>query len=560
MREPRIVRARGHRRFAALGSLRVRLTAAVAVLSGAGLALGSALLVRGVEATVIRAIDDQSRAELVTVGTQIASGVPIGAIGPVGAGRRLYFLRADGTRLDVAWGDPSAGAPPPLPPPPLRVLIGRGPPPGAPPPCIAVTGEPSAPPPGPAATVESPPPGAPAPSARVRVGSPGAAPPPNPTVIAEPPPDPRLQGVLAQLGQPLPDVGVHGSGPPDAVGPAGTPERWSSVELPMFSPEYGPVSAVAASPLQDVLRSTDTLRRVLEIGVPALVALLTAAAWLLIGRALRPVRVMTQTAAGIADATAPERLAVPTARDELGELADTLNGMLDRLAEGARRQREFVSDASHELRSPIAATRTQIEVALAHPERADPAAVLHGVLAETTRLELLVADLLALARLDERQPLVREEIDLDDLVLEDAMRSRAIAVDIRGVTAVKVHGERRSLRHLVRNLLDNAARHAARRVEISTELEAGAAVLRVDDDGPGIPEADRARVFERFTRLSPGRSRDDGGAGLGLALVRRVAEQHGGAVRADRSPLGGARLEVRFAATAGGDTSMTRRL
>jgi len=318
------------------------------------------------------------------------------------------------------------------------------------------------------------------------------------------------------------------------------------VEMPLPSPEYGVVRAVAVSPLDDVLRSTRTLQHVLAVGIPLLVVVLTAAAWLLIGRALRPVRVMTQTAAGIADATAPDRLAVPAARDELGELAHTLNGMLDRLAAGARRQREFVSDASHELRSPIAATRAQLEVALAHPDRAPPAAVLRGVLAETARLEQLTTDLLALARLDEGRTIAFEEIDLDDVVLDDAVRSRPVAVDTRGVTAVKVQGERKSLGHLVRNLLDNAARHAASRVAISTELADGVAILRVDDDGPGIPEADRARVFERFTRLSSSRSRDDGGAGLGLALVRRIAEQHGGVARADRSPHGGARFEVRI--------------
>jgi signal transduction histidine kinase len=181
----------------------------------------------------------------------------------------------------------------------------------------------------------------------------------------------------------------------------------------------------------------------------------------------------------------------------------------------------------------------------------EPAAALRGVLAETARLEALVADLLALARLDEQQALPREEIDLDDLVLEEAARMRAVPVDARGAGAVKVLGERKSLAQLVRNLLDNAARHAASRVEVSTRLEDGAPVLFVDDDGPGIPEAERARVFERFTRLSSSRSRGDGGAGLGLALVQRVAEQHGGAVCVERSPLGGARLEMRFPAPIG---------
>ena len=430
----------------------MRLTIAVAIVSGTGLAAGGALLVRAVEHTVIHAIEERNRAELRVIGGQLAGGVPLGALQPP-PGQRLSFVRPDGTRLDAAW----TGPPPPCPPPP---------------------------------------------------------PPPHP--------------------------GAAGEDKEDAA-------FWSVVQLPVKSPQLGPMLAIARSPLDDVLRSTQTLQRALTLGIPALVAALTLAGWLLIGRALRPVRVMTQTAAGIADATATDRLAVPPWRDELGELAHTLNGMLDRLADAARRQREFVSDASHELRSPIAATRTQLEVALAHPERADPAAALRGALAETARLETLTADLLALARLDERRPVVFEELDLDDLILEDAARSRAVTIDTRGVTAIKLHGDRKSLGHLVRNLLDNATRHAASRVAVSTELDGDTAVLRVDDDGPGIPPADRARVFERFTRLSPGRSRDDGGAGLGLALVQRIAAQHNGTARADSSPHGGARLEVRFA-------------
>ena len=433
--------ARCRRVLAHAGTLRVRLTIAVAIVSGAGLSAGGALLVHAVEATVVRAIEDQSRDELHDVGVALASGVELANIHVMAPGHRLSFLRPDGSMIG-SFDHPT---------PPLLPLV------------------------------------APAPK-----------------------------------------------------------EVWSLVEVPLVSPKEGPLRAVAVRPLHDVLRSTATLQHVLAVGIPLLVVVLTAAAWLLIGRALRPVRVMTQTAAGIADATAPDRLAVPAARDELGELAHTLNGMLDRLAAGARRQREFVSDASHELRSPIAATRTQIEVALAHPDRVEAAAALRGVLAETTRLEGLVADLLALARLDERRPVGDEEIDLDDLVLEDAARARALTIDTRGVMAVKLRGDRKSLGQLVRNLLDNAARHARSRVVVSTHLAADAAVLRVDDDGPGIPEADRARVFERFTRLSSSRSRDHGGAGLGLALVRRVAEHHGGSARADRSPEGGARLEVRF--------------
>jgi signal transduction histidine kinase len=516
-----------------IGTLRVRLTIAVAILSAAGLTAGSALLVHAVETTVVRAIEDQSRSELHVIGGQIAQGVPLSEVRPLAPWRILRFVRPDGTRVDARWQDPGDPSLPPPDPPELAQLLLQAPPPPEHLPPPEVVGPSCSAAPDPAAT-----PGQEGP--RFFFVSPAGAPPPD---IAGPAP-----------------VGA-GAGPVRSAGRGGVPGwaastarvgDWSVVQMPLLSPNDGPVDAVAVSPLADVVRSTATLQRVLAIGVPALVALLTLAAWLLIGRALRPVRVMTQCAAGIADATARDRLAVPPTSDEIGELARTLNGMLDRLADAARRQREFVSDASHELRSPIAATRTQIEVALAHPGRAEPEAVMRGVLAEVTRLEDLVADLLALARLDERRPAPDEEIDLDDVVLEDAARTRAVPVDTRSVTAVKVRGERKSLAHLVRNLLDNAARHAATRVEVSTALDDGVPILVVDDDGPGIPEADRARVFERFTRLSSSRSRDGGGAGLGLALVRRVVEQHGGAVRVDRSLRGGARLEVRFPRAASG--------
>lgn len=502
-------RGRARRLLGRVGTLRVRLTIAVAILSAAGLTAGGALLVHAVETTVVRAIEDQSRSELHVVGGQLAQGVPLSAIRPLAPWHVLSFVRPDGTRVETRWLGPGQPAPPGAPPPPAL-------------PCPAPL--PPDPPPDPAAG-----------------GGPAMQPAPGPAMAA---------GTRACTGGPI-GVGVAiagQAGPPALQTSAARVGPWSVVQMPLMSPSDGPVEAMALSPLADVLRSTATLQQVLEIGVPALVVLLTVAAWLLVGRALRPVRQMTQCAAGIADATAADRLAVPPAADELGELARTLNGMLDRLAEGARRQREFVSDASHELRSPIAATRTQIEVALVHPDLAAPAAVLGGVLAEVTRLEVLVADLLALARLDERRAAPHEEIDLDDLVLEDAARSRAVPVDTRCVTAVKVQGERKSLGRLVRNLLDNAARHAASRVEVALDLQHGAPRLIVDDDGPGIPEPDRARVFERFTRLSSSRSRDAGGAGLGLAVVRRVVEQHGGQVRAERSPLGGARLEVRFPA------------
>jgi signal transduction histidine kinase len=365
---------------------------------------------------------------------------------------------------------------------------------------------------------------------------------------------------FARLRQPPDDVIRHALPPPPGMpapmmmirpAPSAAPgfgAGWSMLERPVLSPRDGQFVIAIGRPLLEAQKSIETLSSLLVVFVPALVLLTTFAAWLLIGRTLRPVHAMSQSASSIADATTGERLAVPATRDEVATLAVTLNGMLDRIAGGTRRQREFVSDASHELRSPIAALRTLLEVELLHPGRTEPKALNAALLAETSRVETLTADLLALARLDEASPPRREEVDFDDVILEEAARPRRVPVDIHGVLASKVLGDRQSLLHLVRNLLDNAARHAATRVSVTAHTEGDWVVLWVDDDGPGIPEADRARVFERFTRSGSSRSRDTGGAGLGLAVVQRVARQHGGTARVTDAPSGGARLELRLPA------------
>lgn len=327
----------------------------------------------------------------------------------------------------------------------------------------------------------------------------------------------------------------------------GTGRAFAVLEGPAHSPHEGPFMIAVGRPLMEARRSVEALTRVLVVGVPVLVALVTLAAWVLIGRTLRPVHAMSRSAARIADATTSDRLGVPPTHDEVAELAVTLNGMLDRLGASARRQREFVSDASHELRSPIATLRTLLEVGLLHPDRSEPRALHAELLAETLRLETLASDMLVLARLDEARAPGRDEVDLDDVVLEEAARARRVPIDTRAVTPAKLRGDRQHLLHLVRNLLDNAARYATSHVAVTTRTEGDDLVLWVDDDGPGIREQDRTRIFERFTRSGADRSRETGGAGLGLAVVRRVAEQHGGTARALEAPAGGARLEVRFA-------------
>jgi signal transduction histidine kinase len=310
----------------------------------------------------------------------------------------------------------------------------------------------------------------------------------------------------------------------------------------------GRYTIAVASPLDAVRRSVDTVADVLWFATPALVALVGALAWLLAGRALHPVELLRTEVDEITHTTMHRRVVVPPGDDEVARLATTMNDMLDRLEGAAERQRQFVADASHELRSPITTMRADLEVALRAPERLDWPALARRMLAENERLSLLVDDLLELARLDEGRPArPRVDVDLDDLVHDEATRaSSRVHVDVAGVSAGRVQGDLRQLGQVVRNLVDNAARHAVSRVAVSVVTDATEVVVRVDDDGPGIPEVDRERVFERFARLDEGRAREGGGAGLGLALVRRVVAAHGGAVTVGDAPLGGARFEVRL--------------
>jgi signal transduction histidine kinase len=226
-----------------------------------------------------------------------------------------------------------------------------------------------------------------------------------------------------------------------------------------------------------------------------------------------------------------------------------MNTMLGRLETASTRQRQFVSDASHELRSPVAAIRADLEVALAEGDRADWPSVATAVLAEESRLEALLADLLILAAGDEAPPPPDgATVDLAALARAEAERSHTVPVTVAGDVTATVPGSREQLARVVTNLVDNAARHARSRVTIAVAVAASPAGdrarLTVDDDGPGVPVADRERVFERFTRLDDARARDGGGAGLGLAVVRSIAERHRGTAHIEAGPLGGAHAVV----------------
>ena len=301
----------------------------------------------------------------------------------------------------------------------------------------------------------------------------------------------------------------------------------------------GTYTVVAGQSLEPVADSTATVVALLAVGYPLLLVVVGASTFWFVGRSLRPVEAIRAKVAGIGGRELTERVPVPDARDEVARLAVTMNEMLDRLEAAQRSQRRFVADASHEMRSPIATLKAAAEVTLSHPERS--AQVADGFLAETQRLEHLVSDLLLLARADERGlgPALRD-VDLDDLLTAERARIRTatgLTVTTQ-ISAVRIVGDPHQLAQVVRNLVDNAARHAATSIGVALRRDADDAVIEVTDDGPGIPVADRHRVFDRFVRLDESRERARGGSGLGLAIVREIVTAHGGSVRVVDSRAG----------------------
>lgn len=297
-----------------------------------------------------------------------------------------------------------------------------------------------------------------------------------------------------------------------------------------------------------IVRPTELLVALLSGGIPLLLMILGFTVWKLTGRALSPVEAMRAEVDEISGSELHRRVPDPPGSDEISRLASTMNRMLERLDRSAETQRRFVADASHELRSPVATIRQYAEVAIAHPERISAHELAETILAENLRVQRLVEDLLILARTEQRNPhLRRRAVDIDDALLEEGRRVRstsALRVDTSAVSAGRVDGDEAQLQRLVRNLVDNAVHHASMVIRLSLSTEAGSVRLVVEDDGPGIPESQRERVFERFVRLDEARARDDGGSGLGLAIVAEITTGHAGSVSISGSDLGGARFEV----------------
>ncbi|SHG24170.1 Signal transduction histidine kinase [Jatrophihabitans endophyticus] len=314
--------------------------------------------------------------------------------------------------------------------------------------------------------------------------------------------------------------------------------------------------------LTDIYRVDDSLRiltRAALIGGPLAVLLMAAATYASVALALRPVAALRHGAADITAAgLAEQRLPVPRAQDEIHRLAVTLNAMLDRIDSATSRQRTFVGDAAHELRSPLASLRVQLEVGQRLGPEDDWTGLVDDVLVDVDRLDRLVEDLLSLARLDETGTLRREAVPLAELVTTVVGGYGQARVPVTVTTPVPsgdhpgpaVDGDPDALRRVVINLVNNAVRYAATAVDVDLVEAARSGRpgvrLGVQDDGPGIPVGERERVFDRFYRVQESRSRDTGGTGLGLPIVRDIVRNHGGRVRltdrADGHP--GLRAEV----------------
>ncbi|MEU4240144.1 ATP-binding protein [Actinoplanes sp. NPDC026619] len=324
------------------------------------------------------------------------------------------------------------------------------------------------------------------------------------------------------------------------------------VVMKLAGPPTNPVRVLVARSTGDLNQGVRLLRITLLVAFPLLVAMLAVIMWRTLGAALRPVEALRAGAEEITGGTREGRLPVPESRDEVYRLAVTLNGMLHRLDAARARQRAFVADAAHELRSPLTNMRTELEVAQRLPDTDWPA-LSADLLTDVDRLSRLVDDLLLLARSDDGAPPGRPvaarmaEVDLGVLVAEVAARYTDISYD-RPAAPITATVEPDAIGRAVANLLGNAERHARTTVRVEVVDEGGFARITVTDDGPGIPAADRERVFDRFTRLDDARARDAGGSGLGLAIVRELVRRHHGTVTlGDASP--GLRVDIRLPAS-----------
>lgn len=352
------------------------------------------------------------------------------------------------------------------------------------------------------------------------------------------------------LSRQRPDLGEYSSTEADIDIEHGAGGEWKVVVTATEIDDtlYYVLAAVPIGAQRATIRSVALF---LLAGTPLLLGAVAVAVWMLVGRALRSVEQIRTTVADIDAQRLNQRVPVPPTDDEIAALATTMNVMLDRLQASDRSQRAFVSDASHELRSPLATLTTAGELAVtAGPDR--QAALLSTMNIEIDRLRGLVENLTILARADADDLAVRRvEVDLDDVLADEVRRLRltGTVVVTADITPARVIGDLQRLQQAIRNVVDNAARHARSTVRLTLGGTPEVAVLWIDNDGPPIPREDRDRIFERFVRLDEARTRDDGGSGLGLAITRVTLRAHAGDAVVIDGPTGWCRFELRLPRT-----------
>ena len=342
--------------------------------------------------------------------------------------------------------------------------------------------------------------------------------------------------------------------PPGSTTPVRTPA--GDRILPDDLSEYAEHATVGGRPVTIATTASTYLQSQVEqtfawlliIGVPVLLVLACGTVWLVAGRALRPVEQIRSAVTAITSADLSQRVPEPGTDDEIGRLARTMNDMLARLEDAAARQRRFVADASHELRSPLTAIRTGLEVGLAHPDRAPWPQIAGRAVRQSQRLEQLIAELLVLARSDAAQLAARRQpVDLAVLLadLAGATPAPGISIDLSAAPGTMTAGNPEDLSRMLRNLLDNAVRYARHPVLVTAAAATpDGVVVEIADDGPGIPAEERERVFGRFVRLDASREQASGSAGLGLAIAREIAAAHGATIVLTEAAGGGTRAVV----------------
>jgi signal transduction histidine kinase len=310
---------------------------------------------------------------------------------------------------------------------------------------------------------------------------------------------------------------------------------------------HGPYTVIVGGGSEAVEAIARTVALLLVCGAPIIVGVAAAVSYRLVRRSLRSVDAIRSRVAEISASDLSERVPVPNSGDEISALAVTMNEMLTRIEAGHRAQQRFVGDASHELRSPLTTIISGLEAAEDHPEILNSGLASNTLLPEAHRMRTLIEDLLLLARADEQGwAMGAKEVSVSEVVEAEVARARHDgSCAIHSVISPQlIVGDAAAISRAIRNLLDNAIRHATSRVEVCVSSRDHEAIIAISDDGPGIAPEDRMRVFERFVRLDFDRSRSSGGAGLGLAIVAEVVAAHGGTVTIEDRPGRGATVLV----------------